>query len=178
VTFKSNLIGAPGAGKAPPAKERNRNWGQSCFAVLNALVARQPRVEFPGALYHVIVRRNERKSVFRSADRARYLERLAHYREKFQFRLLAYCLMDNHVHLAVETGRHPLPRVMAGLQTSYTQYFNRRHDRVGHLFQGRYEAFVVEQDRHGLALLRQRTACYTYCSLISLGRPSPIHRRA
>jgi REP element-mobilizing transposase RayT len=118
-------------------------------------MARPPRVEFPGALYHVIVRGNERRDVFRDdGDRERYLERLAHYREKFQFRLLAYCLMDNHVHLALETGRHPLSRVMAGLQTSYTQYFNRRHDRVGHLFQGRYKAFVVEEDRYGLALLR------------------------
>lgn len=62
--------------------------------------------------------------------------------------------MDNHVHLAIETGRVPLPRVMAGLQSSYTQYFNRRHDRVGHLFQGRYKALLVEKDPYALALVR------------------------
>ena len=118
-------------------------------------VARPLRVEVAGGLYHVIVRGNERRNVFRDdADRSRYLTRLAFYREKFSFRVLAYCLMDNHVHLAIETGKIPLPRIMAGLQSSYTQYFNRRHERSGHLFQGRYKAFLVEKDRYALALLR------------------------
>jgi REP element-mobilizing transposase RayT len=118
-------------------------------------MARPPRVEFPGALYHVIVRGNERKAVFRDdADRELYLRRLAHYRERFQFRLIAYCMMTNHVHLAVETGEAPLSRVIHGLQSSYTQAFNRRHQRSGHLFQGRYKTFLVDADRYFLALLR------------------------
>jgi REP-associated tyrosine transposase len=118
-------------------------------------VSRPLRVAVVGGLYHVIVRGNERRNVFRDdADRSRYLSRLAFYREKFSFRVLAYCLMDNHVHLAIETGKVPLPRIMAGLQSSYTQYFNRRHQRSGHLFQGRYKAFLVEKNRYGLALLR------------------------
>ncbi len=118
-------------------------------------MARPLRIEFPGAMYHVIVRGNERKAVFRDdADREDYLRRLARYREKFGFRLLAYCLMNNHVHLAIEAGNDPLSRIMAGLQSSYTQYFNRRHGRVGHLFQGRYKAFLIEKDRYALALLR------------------------
>ena len=118
-------------------------------------MARPLRVEFPGALYHVIARGNERKSIYRDdEDRQRYLDRLAFYREKFSFQLLAYCLMDNHVHLAIETGKAPLSRIMAGLQSSYTQYFNWRHARVGHLFQGRYKAFLVEEDPYGLALIR------------------------
>lgn len=62
--------------------------------------------------------------------------------------------MSNHVHLVIETGSDPLSRAMAGLQSSYTQYFNRRHRRAGHLFQGRYKAFLVEKDRYALALLR------------------------
>jgi REP element-mobilizing transposase RayT len=118
-------------------------------------MARPLRLEVPGGLYHVIVRGNERKPVFRDdRDREWYLARLAHYREKLGFRLLAYCLMDNHVHLAIETGQAPLSRIMAALQSSYTQYFNRRHGRVGHLFQGRYKAFLVEEDRYALALVR------------------------
>jgi putative transposase len=118
-------------------------------------MARPLRLEVPGGLYHVIARGNERKAVFRDdEDRQDYLDRLAHYREKFRFALLAYCLMDNHVHLAIETGKTPLSRIMAGLQSSYTQYFNRRHGRVGHLFQGRYKAFLVEKDLYALALLR------------------------
>jgi REP element-mobilizing transposase RayT len=118
-------------------------------------MARPLRIEFPGALYHVIVRGNERKAVFRDdSDRECYLRRLAHYREKLDFRLLAYCLMNNHIHLAIESGEKPLSRIMAGLQSSYTQYFNRRHRRAGHLFQGRYKAFLVEKDPYALALLR------------------------
>ena len=118
-------------------------------------MARPLRLEFPGALYHVIARGNERKSIYRDdADRQRYLDRLAFYREKFSFQLLAYCLMDNHVHLVIETGQAPLSRIMAGLQSSYTQYFNWRHTRVGHLFQGRYKALLVDEDPYGLALIR------------------------
>src|SRR6266540_1795128 len=118
-------------------------------------MARPLRLAMPGGLYHVMVRGNERKDIFRDdADRLRYLDRLAHYREKFGFRLLAYCLMDNHAHLVIEAGLNPLSKVMAGLQSSYTQYFNRRHDRAGHLFQGRYKAFLVEEDRYALALIR------------------------
>jgi REP element-mobilizing transposase RayT len=118
-------------------------------------MARPPRIEFPGALYHVVARGNERKAIFRDdADREFYLRRLAHYREKYGFFVWAYCLMDNHVHLGLEMGKVPLSRVMAGLQTSYTQYFNRRHARAGHLFQGRYKAFLVEKDRYALAMVR------------------------
>lgn len=118
-------------------------------------MARPRRLEAPGVVYHVIARGNERKAVFRDdVDRERYLSRLAHYREKFHFKLLAFCLMNNHVHLALETGQQPLSRIMAGLQSSYTQSFNRRHRRAGHLFQGRYKAFVVEKDRYLLALVR------------------------
>jgi hypothetical protein len=62
--------------------------------------------------------------------------------------------MDNRVHLGLEMGKVPLSRVMAGLQTSYTQYFNRRHRRAGHLFQGRYKAYLVEKDRYALAMVR------------------------
>jgi putative transposase len=85
-------------------------------------MARPPRLEFQGGVYHAVVRGNERAAVFRDdEDREQYLARLAYYRKKFGFQLLAYCLMDNHVHLAIETGRVPLSRVMAGLPSSYTQ---------------------------------------------------------
>ena len=118
-------------------------------------MARPPRLQFPGAVYHVTARGNEQRPIFRDdLDRREYLDRIAHYRERFRFQLLAYCLMTNHVHLAVRSGAVPLSRVMAGLQSSYTQWFNRRHGRVGHLFQGRYKAFLVQEDRYLLALIR------------------------
>lgn len=118
-------------------------------------MARPLRLEFPGALHHVTARGNEQRPIFRDdLDRSEYLGRIAHYRERFRFQLLAYCLMTNHVHLAVRSGAVPLSRVMAGIQSSYTQWFNRRHARVGHLFQGRYKAFLVQEDRYLLALIR------------------------
>lgn len=118
-------------------------------------MARPLRLEASGAAYHLIVRGNERKAIFRDdADRERYLGRLAHYRERFDFRLYAYCLMDNHVHLAIERGSVPVSRIILAVQSSYTQWFNRRHGRVGHLFQGRYKAFLVQKQRYFWALLR------------------------
>ena len=118
-------------------------------------MARPPRLHFPGAVYHVTARGNEQRPVFRDdRDRREYLDRIAHYRERFRFQLLAFCLMTNHVHLALRAGAVPLSRAMAGLQSSYTQWFNRRHARVGHLFQGRYKAFLVQEDRYLLALIR------------------------
>jgi putative transposase len=118
-------------------------------------MARPPRLELSGALYHVTARGNERQAIFRDdEDREEYLARLARLREKFRFRLLAYCLMTNHLHLAVRRGPEPLSRIMANLQSTYAGWFNRRHGRVGHLFQGRYKAFVVQEDRYLHALLR------------------------
>jgi REP element-mobilizing transposase RayT len=118
-------------------------------------VARPLRIEVSGGLYHVIARGNERKAVFRDdGDRTKYLDRIAIYRERFRFRLLAFCLMDKHVHLAIETGKTPLSKIMAGLQSSYTQYFNWKHDRVGHLFRGRYKALLVGKNAYALALVR------------------------
>ncbi|MGE5278721.1 MAG: REP-associated tyrosine transposase [Acidobacteriota bacterium] len=118
-------------------------------------MSRPLRLEYPGAVYHVVARGNERRAVFRDdRDRELYLARLQHYRDRFGFRVYAYCLMTNHIHLALETGKVPLSRIMLALQGSYTQAFNRRHRRVGHLFQGRYKALVVQKDRYLLALVR------------------------
>jgi putative transposase len=118
-------------------------------------LGRRPRQEVSGGLYHVTARGNERRALFRGdVDRREYLELLARCREKFRFQLLAYCLMTNHVHLAIRTGAEPLSRIMARLHSIYAERFNRRHDRVGHLFQGRYKASLVPDDRYLFALLR------------------------
>jgi REP element-mobilizing transposase RayT len=117
-------------------------------------MARPPRIELPGAIYHVIARGNERRPIFRDdRDREEYLGRLARYRKQFRFDLLAYCLMTNHVHLAIRTSRAPLSRAMASLQSSYAHWFNRRHERVGHLFDGRYKAFLVQEERYFTTLI-------------------------
>jgi len=118
-------------------------------------MARPLRIDAPGLLHHVIVRGNERRSIFRDdRDRGAYLLRLEKARVRFDFRLLAYCLMTDHAHLAIRTGMTPLSKWMQCLQTSYAQYFNRRHARVGHLFQGRYKASVVDDEKYFLTLVR------------------------
>lgn len=118
-------------------------------------MARRPRVFAPGLLYHVIVRGNQRQKTFwDKRDYQAYLERLTRYRKKFGVTCYAYCLMPNHVHLLIEGSKEPLSKFMQGLQQAYTQYFNRRHNKVGHLFQGRYHAIVCEKDEYLLALVR------------------------
>ena len=118
-------------------------------------MARRPRVFAPGLLYHVIVRGNQRRKTFRcDEDYQAYLDRLEKYRAQCHVRIYAYCLMPNHVHLLVETGSTPLAKFMQGLQQSYTQDFNRRYRKVGHLFQGRYKAIICQRDKYLLALIR------------------------
>jgi putative transposase len=118
-------------------------------------MARRPRVFAPGLLYHVMVRGNHRQKTFLGArDYQAYLDRLARYRKKYAAIIYAYCLMPNHVHLLVETTGAPLAKFMQGLQQSYTLYFNRVYDNVGHLFQGRYKAIICDKDEYLLALIR------------------------
>ncbi len=118
-------------------------------------MARKPRVEFDGALYHVIVRGNQRQKTFHDEhDRQSYLQRIEHYRQRYGFRLHAYVLMANHVHILIETKRVGLSKIMQGIQGSYTQIFNRRHGKVGHLFQGRYKAILCDRDAYLLELVR------------------------
>jgi REP element-mobilizing transposase RayT len=118
-------------------------------------MARKPRVEFDGAFYHVIVRGNQRQRTFQDdRDRIAYLERIEHYRQRYGFRLYAYVLMANHVHLLMETKSVPLSKIMQGIQFSYTQSYNRRHRKVGHLFQGRYKAILCDRDAYLLELVR------------------------
>ncbi len=84
------------------------NWGRCCGGVVFEAMARPRRLEAPGVVYHVVTRGNERRAVFRDdIDRARYLARLAHYREKFGFRLLAFCLMGNHVPITANHSADP-----------------------------------------------------------------------
>ncbi|MBI2530984.1 MAG: transposase [Deltaproteobacteria bacterium] len=118
-------------------------------------MARKPRVEFDGAFYHVIVRGNQRQRTFQDdRDRAAYLQRIEHYRQRYGFRFYAYVLMSNHVHLLLETKGVALSKIMQGIQASYTQSYNRRHRKVGHLFQGRYKAILCDRNAYLLELVR------------------------
>jgi len=118
-------------------------------------MARPLRIEFPGALYHVTSRGNARQKIFRDdEDRETFLVTLAWVVERFGWRCHAYCLMGNHFHLLIETPQPNLSRGMRQLNGVYTQSFNRRHRKVGHLFQGRFKAILVEKDSYLLELAR------------------------
>ena len=118
-------------------------------------MARRPRIHFAGALYHVISRGNRRQGIFRDEkDLKRLLTYLSHCKIRFPFRLYAYALMKNHIHLLLEVKRVPLSKIMQSLLFRYTQYFNRRYRQVGHLFQGRYKAIVCDKDAYLLELVR------------------------
>lgn len=118
-------------------------------------MARPLRIEFPGALYHLTARGNARQDIFLTdGDRALFLDLLA--KEVGQQRWIchAYCLMENHYHLLIETTEPNLVRGMTRLNGVYTQAFNRRHRRVGHVFQGRYNSIVVDKDSYLLEVAR------------------------
>lgn len=118
-------------------------------------MARPLRIEFANGLYHVTSRGDGREDIFlEDADRELFLEVLSESVERFNWVIHAYCLMDNHYHLLIETPDGNLSQGMRQLNGVYTQRFNRRHKRVGHVFQGRYKAIIVQKDRYLLELAR------------------------
>ncbi len=118
-------------------------------------MARKPRIEVPGALYHVIARGNHRNEIFLAPkDYQKYLYLVKRYKERYEFQLYAYALMSNHLHLLIETAEIPLSKIMQGLQQTYTQFFNWKYGKVGHLFQGRYKAIICQKDLYLLELIR------------------------
>src|SRR5438477_9964850 len=113
-------------------------------------MARKLRVEYARAIYHVMSRGDRREAIFHDdQDRLRFLQTLGEGCKKTDWQVLAYCLMDNHFHLVVETPQANLVAGMKWFLGTYTGRFNRRHKLVGHLFGGRYKALVVEGSGNG-----------------------------
>jgi putative transposase len=118
-------------------------------------MARRLRVQAAGAHYHVGVRGNDKAPVFLSdEDRERFMVLLADVVERFGWRCCAYCLMENHYHLALMTPEPNLGAGMRRLNQIYAQWFNHRHDRVGHLFEQRYWSRLLETEADVLAVVR------------------------
>jgi putative transposase len=153
------------------------------------IVARPLRIQYPGAFYHVTSRGNERKDIFRStADRERFLGYLESATSRYGAVIHAYCLLSNHYHLLLETPAGNLSEIMRHINGAYTTYFNIRHKRAGHLFQGRYKAILVEADayaaelsryihlnplRAGMAESPENYRWSSYCAYIGLVEPVP-----
>ena len=152
-------------------------------------MARPLRIQYPGAFYHVTSRGNERKAIFKSnRDRTKFLSYLESASERYDAIIHAYCLMDNHYHLLLETPRSNLSQVLHHINGAYTTYFNVKRNRSGHLFQGRYKAILVEKDaychelsryihlnpvRAGVADRPSEYIWSSYCYIIGL-KESPV----
>lgn len=118
-------------------------------------MTRPLRIEFAGALYHVTSRGDRKSDIYQDDhDRETFLETLAEVCQRFNWILHAYCLMDNHYHLLVETPEVNLSNGMRQLNGVYTQRFNRYHNQVGHVFQGRFKAIIVQRESYLLELAR------------------------
>ena len=118
-------------------------------------MARKPRIHVSGGLYHVMLRGNGGQAIFSDdADRRRFCALVAEGVGRFGHRIHAYCLMPNHVHLAIQVGEMPASRIVQNLAFRYTRAFNRRVRRVGHLFQGRFRSLLVDGNAYLLELVR------------------------
>jgi putative transposase len=118
-------------------------------------MARSLRILYPDAFYHITARGNEKKAVFRNTkDRERFRSYLESAAERYAAVIHTYCLLDNHYHLFLQTPAANLPQIMRHINGAYTTFFNKKHDRSGHLFQGRYKAILVEADEYAMELSR------------------------
>jgi REP element-mobilizing transposase RayT len=118
-------------------------------------MARPLRINYPGAFYHVTSRGNELKKIFKAnRDREKFLEYLETATHRYDAVIHVFCLLDNHYHLLLETPSGNMPQIMRHINGAYTTYFNLKHTRSGHLFQGRYKAILVEMDEYAKVLSR------------------------
>jgi len=112
-------------------------------------MSRSWRIEYEGALYHLLSRGNQGTDIFvDEKDRGRFIDTVGDMSEKYDMDIFAYVLMNNHYHLLVRTRQANLKKAMQWFGTTYTQRFNRRHFRSGHLFQGRYKSIIVQNDAY------------------------------
>jgi len=118
-------------------------------------MTRPLRIQYPGAHYHITSRGNERKNIFKDKkDRDKFLSYLESAYLRYNAVIHAFCLMNNHYHLFLETPKGNLSQIMRHINGAYTNYFNIRHKRRGHLFQGRYKSIIVEADSYAGELSR------------------------
>lgn len=112
-------------------------------------MTRPLRIEFPGAFYHVMHRGNAGSDIYKSVrDREKFLEYMGKAAARYEIKIHTYCLMTNHYHLLIETPQPNLSQAIKWINVSYVAYFNRKRERSGHLFQGRFKAVVIDADEY------------------------------
>jgi putative transposase len=118
-------------------------------------MARKPRIHFPGAFYHVMLRGNDKNQIFFSEeDREYFYFLMIDGIKKYNYRIHGFCLMSNHVHLAIQVGEISVSKAMHNLSFRYASYINKNNNKVGHIFQGRFKAILVDADNYLLTLIR------------------------
>ena len=108
------------------------------------------RVLLEGVYYHVMIRGNQKQRVFlEDRDFEKYLGLLKRYKRKYKFKMYAWCLMPNHVHLILEVNKPTeLAKIMQGLNIAYSRWFNKKYGKVGHLWQGRYKSMIIDKNKY------------------------------
>lgn len=110
---------------------------------------RRAREKCEHSIYHIMVKGNNKQDIFLDEDdKVEYLKRVKRYKEKYKAKIYAYCLMSNHVHLLVYDNGQDISKIMQSLNLSYVIYFNKKHDRSGHLFQDRFKSVMVKKDAY------------------------------
>ncbi|WP_338449570.1 transposase [Niallia oryzisoli] len=153
-------------------------------------MSRKPRIYFPGAIYHITDRGNRCAALFYDdRDRKKYLGIVEEAHSQYPFHLHSYCLMSNHIHLLLETINHHPQQIMSMINTQYAIYFNRRYEFIGHVFQGRYKASLIDSLQYflevskyihlnpvesGLALSPESYPWSSYNAYISSNHPNPL----
>ncbi len=118
-------------------------------------MARPYRLQGENCLYHIFSRGDDRKKIYSNpSDYVKFMDYIMKAQERYQFYLFAYCLMVNHFHLLIETRLPNISKIMHYIKSAYTTYYNMRHQRCGHLFQGRFKSIVVDKDNYFLELSR------------------------
>ncbi|NQT89874.1 MAG: transposase [Candidatus Omnitrophica bacterium] len=109
-----------------------------------------PRLIVDEACYHIVARGNQKRPIFKDdIDFREYLERVKRYKRKHGFRLYAFCLMPNHIHILGQVAnKHSLSKFMQSLTRSYTAYFNHKYEKVGYLWQGRFKSKIINRDKY------------------------------
>ena len=116
---------------------------------------RYPRQYSKTGIYHIMLRGNERKNIFiDEEDKKRSIKTVIKKKANEAFKLYAYCIMDNHIHLVIQEQKEPISRIVKRIATSYAYYFNNKYKRVGHLFQGRYKSETIEDEPYLLSVIR------------------------
>jgi len=137
-------------------------------------MGRPLRITYPGAHYHVTSRGNEQKDIFKSRrDREQFLSYLESSVTRYGATIHAYCLMTNHYHLLLETPKGNLPEVMRHINGAYTNYYNTKRKRAGHLLQGRYKAILIEADEYLLELTRYIHLNPVRCGMVTKPEAHP-----